>query len=80
MQTISVSLKNQRTFFGVTNFGPGTVETSFMYGAEYQMWGNIPAVNLPLHDDDVPCAVCYVATPVALLMLPGKYTCPPNCI
>ena len=32
------------------------------------------------YEHDVPCVVCYVATRVALLIIPGKYTCPPNWI
>ena len=42
------------------------------------MWGNIPASNIHLQADDVPCAVCYVSARAAILMIPGKYTCPPN--
>ena len=60
------------------DFGVGTVDASLMYGAEYEMWGNIPESNLPLHDNDVPCSVYYVASRVAVLMIPGKYTCPRN--
>ena len=60
------------------DFGAGTVDASYMYGAEYQIYGNVPSSNLILHDDDVPCSVCYVASRVAVLMIPGKYTCPRN--
>ena len=60
------------------DFGAGTVDTSYMYGAEYEIWGNNPSSNLPLNEHDVPCSVCYVATRLAVLMIPGKYTCPPN--
>ena len=60
------------------DFGPGTVDASYIYGAEYEMFGNIPSENFVLHNHDVPCAVCYVATRVALLTIPGKYTCPQN--
>ena len=59
-------------------FGPGTVEASYIYGAEYEMWGNVPASSLPLHEHDVPCVVCYVATRPAILMIPGRYHCPQN--
>lgn len=42
-----------------------------VYGAEYQFtYRNVA------HDDDVPCAVCYV--PAATLMIPAKITCPPS--
>ena len=51
--TISVSLKNQRTLISV-------LDASFMYGAEYEMWGNVPSANLQLHEHDVPCVVCYI--------------------
>ena len=60
------------------DFGPGTVAASFMYGAEYEMFGNVPKSSLHLHDHDVPCAVCYVATRATVLMIPAKYTCPPK--
>ena len=60
------------------DFGPGTVDASYMYGSEYEMYGNIPSSNLPLHENDVPCSVCYVASRVTVLMIPGKYTCPQN--
>ena len=60
------------------DFGAGTVEASYIYGVEYQMFGNIPSSNLPLFDHDVPCSVCYVAERETVLMIPGKYTCPQN--
>jgi hypothetical protein len=60
------------------DFGPGTVSASFLFGSEYEMWGNIPKSNLKLHEHDVPCVVCYVTNRTALLMIPGKYTCPKN--
>ena len=43
------------------NFGPGTVDHGLIYGAEYQMGGNLPSSRLQNHDHDVPCAVCYIA-------------------
>ena len=42
-------------------FGAGTVDASYMYGAEYEMGGNVPSSSLPLHNHDVPCVVCYVS-------------------
>ena len=60
------------------DFGPGTVDHSYIYGAEYEMYGNVPAASLPLHQQDVPCAVCYVAPRETVLMIPGRYTCPPD--
>ena len=60
-------------------YGPGTTESSYIYGVEYETsLPNLPSTSSSLNDHDVPCAVCYVATRVALLMIPGKYTCPPN--
>ena len=58
------------------DYGPGTVDASLMYGAEYKMRGDVPSKSLPLDDHDVPCAVCYVAERETVLMIPGKYTCP----
>ena len=51
-----------------------------LYGAEYQM----PSSNDPfskanarsLYDNDVPCAVCHVASRPTKLMIPGKLSCP----
>ena len=60
------------------DFGPGTVDASYIFGAEYEMWGDIPSANHALHDHDVPCVVCYVAERETVLMIPGKYTCPQN--
>ena len=60
------------------DYGPGNADQAFIYGAEYQFYGNVPSSSLPLHDHDVPCAVCYVATRNTVLMIPGRYTCPQN--
>ena len=60
------------------DYGPGTAEASFIHGAEYEMYGNVPSSSLPLHNHTVPCVVCYVASRVALLMIPGTYICPTN--
>ena len=60
------------------DYGAGTVAASLIYGAEYEMEGNIPSASLQLHDHDVPCVVCYVAERETVLMVPGKYTCPQN--
>ena len=59
------------------DFGAGTVDHSYMYGAEYQIGGNIPSSNLPLYDHDDPCSVC-VASRNTVFMISGKYTCPQN--
>ena len=60
------------------DFGPGTVDASLIYGAEYEMFGNVPSASLPLYQHDVPCVVCYVAPRETVLMIPGRYTCPPE--
>ena len=59
------------------DYGVGTQTASYMYGAEYQInEGTVPSSMSNLHDHDVPCAVCYCSTRVAILMIPGRYTCP----
>ena len=59
------------------DFGASTQTGSYMYGVEYQMdVGTVPSATSHIHDHDVPCAVCYVSTRVAILMIPGRYTCP----
>ena len=60
------------------DFGPGTAEAAYIYGAEYRPFGNVPASTLPLHCQYVPCTVCYVATRETTLMIPGTYYCPSN--
>ena len=60
------------------DFGPGTSQASYIYGAEYETFGNVPSLSLNIHDQDVPCAVCYVAPREAVLMIPGTYICPPS--
>ena len=61
------------------DLGSGTAaENSFIYGAEYKIWGNVPSSSRPWHDHDVPCAVCYVAPRETVLMIPGKNICPSN--
>ena len=60
------------------DFVAGTQSGSYMYGSEYQTSGHGTPSTSNLHDMDVPCAVCYVATKAALLMIPGKYHCPEN--
>ncbi|XP_035686189.1 collagen alpha-4(IV) chain-like [Branchiostoma floridae] len=49
---------------------------AFMYGAEYQLDTNVPFGSTSLHDDDVPCAVCYVPTRGSKLMIPARNICP----
>ena len=46
---------------------------SYMYGAEYQTLGQpLSAV----FNHNVPCAVCYASTRVAVTMIPAKTRCP----
>ncbi|KAI8502710.1 hypothetical protein Bbelb_194120 [Branchiostoma belcheri] len=49
---------------------------AYMYGAEYQLGTNVPFGSTSLHDNDVPCAVCYVPTRGSKLMIPARNTCP----
>ena len=55
-------------------YQPGVQGYSPVYGAEYQ-----PFVGGPLSavkDHNVPCAVCYASTRVAVTMIPAKIRCP----
>ena len=50
-----------------------------MHNVEYEIReGGIPTSTAHLNNHDAPCAVCYVATCETVLMVPGRYTCPPN--
>ena len=60
------------------DFGPMSARASYMYGAEYETTGNVPLSNRPLQNENVPCAVCYVSSRATVLMVPGKYSCPPR--
>lgn len=58
-----------------SDYRAGVQGHSYAYGVEYQE----PIANLGngvLKDDNVPCAVCYSAARVALLMIPARLTCP----
>ena len=49
---------------------------SLLYGSEYEI---VPgqALNSGMrHNHDAPCAVCYVSTRLAQVMIPGTYQCP----
>lgn len=57
---------------------PGTTGyrgSTFMHGAEYQ-YESGPQQSIL--DDNVPCAVCYVPTREASIMIPAKSLCPPT--
>ena len=54
-------------------YHPGVQDHSPVYGAEYRSnQGPLQAV----HDHNVPCAVCYASTRVAVTMIPAKTQCP----
>ena len=52
--------------YSSTPFGYGYV---LVYGAEYEAIADV-------HNQNVPCAVCHVATRSSYLMIPAKYSCP----
>jgi hypothetical protein len=58
------------------DFGPGTIDASLIYGAEYETTGNVPKTLHTLQNNNVPCVVCYVATRSTKIMVPGTYKCP----
>ena len=53
----------------------GTQGQSYMYGVEYE--STMSGLS-SLTNDNVPCAVCYVATRSAVLMIPAMISCPSN--
>ena len=56
--------------------GVGKIDTTFLYGAEYEIFGDkVPKSLLGIHEHDVPCAVCY-APRSAKITIPGTYKCP----
>ena len=52
------------------SYQPGVQGYSYVFGAEYETYlgGPLSAV----HDHNVPCAVCYASTRVAVTMIPAK--------
>ena len=60
------------------DFGRMSARASYMYGAEYETTGNVPLSNRRLQNENVPCAICYVSSRATVLMVPGKYSCPPR--
>ena len=55
------------------SYTPGVQGHNYVYGAEYETRG------MPLravHNHNVPCAVCYASTRVAVTMIPAKTQCP----
>ena len=47
---------------------------SLLYGAEYETGNRV--FNKPLHDYNVPCAVCLAPKKISKLMIPAKMSCP----
>ncbi len=54
--------------------GANGVQSNPLHGAEYEIYPQQPIHHL--HDHNVPCAVCYVPTRAAILMIPAKTQCP----
>jgi hypothetical protein len=54
----------------------GVQNTALMYGTEYELNVYNPFTKSNLHNHDAPCAVCYVKTRSAKLMIPATYKCP----
>ena len=57
-------------------FGVQREDAGYIYGAEFETWGNVPQASLPLANQNVACAVCYISTRGAVVMIPGTYICP----
>ena len=55
-------------------YTPGVQGHSPVYGAEYEPWARGPFQAV--HHHNVPCAVCYASTRVAVTMIPAKTRCP----
>ena len=59
------------------SYQPGVQGWNYVYGTEYESHqGPLRAV----HNHNVPCAVCYASTRVAITMIPAKTQCPSNWI
>ena len=52
------------------HYSPGVQGYSYVYGAEYQSHNGQPLSRAV--DHNVPCAVCYASTRVAVSMIPAK--------
>ena len=53
-------------------YQPGVQGWSYVYGTEYQTGGPWVGPLSAVHDHNVPCAVCYASTRVAVTMIPAK--------
>ena len=56
-------------------YQPGVQGWSYVYGTEYQTGGRWVGPLQAVHDHNVPCAVCYASTKVAVTMIPAKTQC-----
>ena len=54
----------------------GVQGSSSLHGAEYEVAAGQPIVRHLRQNHNVPCAVCYASTRVAMLMIPAKTQCP----
>ena len=70
--TTSACMPNDPDYLRYT---PGVQGRSPVYGAEYQQW-TVGGLFQAVHDHNVPCAVCYASTRVAVTMIPAKTQCP----
>ncbi|XP_078699027.1 uncharacterized protein LOC144926280 [Branchiostoma floridae x Branchiostoma belcheri] len=57
-------------------FRDGNQGNAYMQGAEYKLSFMNPFQSDSLHDHDVPCAVCHVASRGSKLMIPARLSCP----
>ena len=57
------------------SYRSGVQGLNYVYGVEYQTGGGPLST---VHDHNVPCAVCYASTRVAVTMIPAKTLCPSN--
>ena len=57
-------------------YQPGIQGWSLVYGTEYHTGGPWVGPLSAVHDHNVPCAVCYASTRVAVTMIPAKTQCP----
>ena len=56
-----------------SNYDPGVQGFSYLHGVEYEVPN---AIDSNLHDDNVPCAVCYASNRSTVLMVPARNSCP----
>ena len=56
------------------SYQPGVQGYNYVYGVEYETFTGLPLSAVFEHN--VPCAVCYASTRVAVTMIPAKTRCP----